>query len=396
VKQLGRTFLVGAIVLWWLSAPLPAQSSPTRSKVKLGTPVAVSTDLEGLTSAEFAAIGPARDLFVAGPDSPVILHLNSAGARLGLIGRDGEGPGEYRRIGAMGWTGDTLWVRDDMLRRITLLSDRGAFLHTIPFLRLQSRDPRFSTLVARGLTSLGKQVYVEGFSPGTDPKVLEAGARVVVVSDVPGSKADTVLTLVPQRAPIRLSMGNGGNIVVPQPWAGADVLALAGDGSFLARIRRTPQETAGHWSYELTAVRPSGTPMYTVTIPFEPETLDEPLVEKWLTQFTDPRLISAFGSEGKLRKALIESVYRPPVLPPTVQVVIGTDGSVWITRERVVNSFVCDVVDPSGKLLGTIPLPSHRRLLAAGRDYAWLIHESDQSEGTLVLERATVIRNSPQ
>ena len=54
------------------------------------------------------------------------------GANKGVVGRDGEGPGEFRRPNYAGWNGDTLWVSDQGLMRITLVSAEPVLFFTPP------------------------------------------------------------------------------------------------------------------------------------------------------------------------------------------------------------------------------------------------------------------------
>ena len=49
------------------------------------------------------------------------------------IGKEGEGPGEFRRPMAMGWLGDTLWVADRGLSRLSFFSPDGVFLRSLRF-----------------------------------------------------------------------------------------------------------------------------------------------------------------------------------------------------------------------------------------------------------------------
>ena len=50
-----------------------------------------------------------------------VRFFDAAGTPLGSVGREGEGPGEFRRPIRGGWFGDTLWVSDTQINRITLI-----------------------------------------------------------------------------------------------------------------------------------------------------------------------------------------------------------------------------------------------------------------------------------
>lgn len=54
------------------------------------------------------------------------------GDRLRVIGRTGEGPGEFRAVASLGLLGDTLWVHDPAGRRFTMFDSLGTVLTTLP------------------------------------------------------------------------------------------------------------------------------------------------------------------------------------------------------------------------------------------------------------------------
>lgn len=65
-----------------------------------------------------ALVGASRQARIFSPD----------GEWLRSIGRDGDGPGELRRVGAMGLSGDTLFIPDGQLRRLNAFRISGEFL----------------------------------------------------------------------------------------------------------------------------------------------------------------------------------------------------------------------------------------------------------------------------
>lgn len=65
------------------------------------------------------AVGPDLDLYIVQPEHREVTVLTQEGELVRRIGRDGDGPGDFRSPGAVGWHGDTLWVVDAVNRRIT-------------------------------------------------------------------------------------------------------------------------------------------------------------------------------------------------------------------------------------------------------------------------------------
>ncbi len=63
-------------------------------------------------------------------ENQVRVH-SASGQFVGTIGRPGEGPGEFKSVGVMGWVGDTLWVLDFGLYRYSYFSPDGEFLRSV-------------------------------------------------------------------------------------------------------------------------------------------------------------------------------------------------------------------------------------------------------------------------
>ena len=56
-----------------------------------------------------------------------VMVFDQEGHFVRQIGREGDGPGEFRQVASFGWHGDTLWV-DDALYRVSMFSLGGKFL----------------------------------------------------------------------------------------------------------------------------------------------------------------------------------------------------------------------------------------------------------------------------
>ncbi len=62
--------------------------------------------------------------FVQEQDGAVLV-MDATGREVDRLGRKGEDPGEFESLRAVGWFGDTLWVWDPRLRRVTLTEVSG-------------------------------------------------------------------------------------------------------------------------------------------------------------------------------------------------------------------------------------------------------------------------------
>lgn len=92
-----------------------------------------SEEGDGALSAVFG-IAESDDgrLFISEPQFSRVIEFGSDGTFVGILGRAGDGPGEFRFPGRMGWRGDTLAVLE-FQRGISLFSPDGAFHDRISF-----------------------------------------------------------------------------------------------------------------------------------------------------------------------------------------------------------------------------------------------------------------------
>jgi hypothetical protein len=86
-------------------------------------------------AAELASPGPlvvarSGDVYLGDFRNQRILVFDSRGRYGRALGRKGEGPGEFQGLGRFGWLGDTLWVTDQRLGRVTFFGPDGRVLRT--------------------------------------------------------------------------------------------------------------------------------------------------------------------------------------------------------------------------------------------------------------------------
>ena len=81
-------------------------------------------------------------VYVLDPEAEGIHVFDAAGPYRGLIGRAGSGPGEFRNTGWSGWLGDTLWVTDPALRRVTFFRTDGTVVRIDPAPQIASSKTR--------------------------------------------------------------------------------------------------------------------------------------------------------------------------------------------------------------------------------------------------------------
>ena len=76
-------------------------------------------------------IGPQNRIYIAEPLQQQLRVFDSTGRPAGVIGRKGRGPGEFESITEMGFLGDTTYVLDALLRRISWFTATGEFIGSL-------------------------------------------------------------------------------------------------------------------------------------------------------------------------------------------------------------------------------------------------------------------------
>jgi hypothetical protein len=105
---------------------------------------------------------PSGTLVIADAQTPEIRIFGPDGRLIRKLGRNGEGPGEFRRIGSLFLNADTIITYDGALRRLTWYSLNGALLRTAPF----TYPPEAGYLSITGRLQSGRWVVTTGHSPG--------------------------------------------------------------------------------------------------------------------------------------------------------------------------------------------------------------------------------------
>jgi len=277
---------------------------------------------------------------VADAGASEIRVYDAAGRFIRAAGRPGDGPGEYRRLNAIGvGPGDTLWVYDFGTRRFTVL------------------DP--GLLVARTVTLSGDLANVGGVALLPDggflvreywssrpATTLALGLRrdpaAVARVDRAGRVRDTTV-LVPGREV--LISNEGGRAVMSAPLAArAATVAWAGDQVVVGDQTTFELRVYGLDKGLRRVVRRVG-----VDLRLDPDAVARAL---------DRRLADVPPGQRPARRVELDALPRPATRPAYGDVLADGAGRIWAAV------WVPDgdapawtVFDPAGRLLGDVPMP---------------------------------------
>lgn len=246
-----------------------------------------------------------------------LLLFDSAGRYERGIGRRGAGPGEFDLPTKIGRRGDSLWVFDRALSRITVFRTSGELVRTIAL-------------------------------PANGVGVLHDNGRVTIHSDrefgaaAVGRDSLRLQELLPSgrvsaaRNPIEyvhrtLAYSVGGRSVVGlQPFDDGPLVAEAAGGSGFWFVRQ--EESMGAAQLHIERVDPAWNVIVSREVPFDPLPMSDAIAREAMNGILAERGASEDPAE---RRALEHAFYRPPIVPSATLLVPGVDGTLAIRRETI-------------------------------------------------------------
>lgn len=109
----------------------PSDTCPrvaSRHDLQIG---AIDDGFAALTAISSIAVDEAGTIFIAQPQTSQIKVFDERGRPVTHIGGRGRGPGEFVQALAIGLAGDSIWVSDPQLRRVSFFTLGGRLLRTV-------------------------------------------------------------------------------------------------------------------------------------------------------------------------------------------------------------------------------------------------------------------------
>lgn len=302
----------------------------------------------------------------------VVRFFSMIGKALGAMGGRGQGPGEFASVGRVGWLGDTLWVSDFSLRRITLISPSRTLLRTLTFQAEAGpapgdvgRVPTFPFLIPTGMFPDGSIHASLQLGAGQDaPELFRNHTAYGRVS--PTGIVERIIARMPI-GDVQLNLPEGS---VPWPFPNRTIHEVSPDASRTA-VAVASLEGADAGTFSVTVLGAQGDTVFSRHYPFEsvpiPAGVGDSVIAASASRISHPVLAAAFRRGARV----------PPVYPPLQGLVLGRDGTIWvqITGRGEERQYV--VLGSDGDPLGTVLLPSRSRVAAASRERMWVIERDE-------------------
>ncbi len=298
------------------------------------------------------AASTAGVLAVAQQQDGMVLFFGPNGAQIGSFGRKGEGPGEFRALNELGWVGDTLWILDNRLKRVTFLSARGAFIRSNPVptsllpgagLRAigELRAPRMLAAFPDG-TYLMRAVRVVEAPAGAGPAV--GGVRNALLKVGQSGEVQRVIVEEPENA-CRLRTQTAEMIVplCPEP-----IVAVAPNGNRVAIL--TMKVDGAKSYYSVGVIGQAGETLFSKRFPVVAEVVPK--------ERRDTILAEMRAGDAVFRRMLgTMSVARH--FPPVSRLQLAANGDVWVGLPAVTGAQrrAWHLIDSDGRDRGKLWMP---------------------------------------
>lgn len=306
-----------------------------------------------------------------------VRFFGADGTPLGDLGGDGSGPGEFERNDRIGWLGDSLWIYDPGLRRITLLTPARELARTMAVDREPTAAPALREAIPRTLFSYPLAMRADGgrtelVMPMRERSADVAGNHVYVATVTPQAELTKIVAMVPIG---ETSARDASGATASLPFANRTVLDVARDGSRSGFARAEIGSEGGTAGVHLFGR--DGDTIFSRRMPIEVVPLPESVRDSAYSRWSE-RLPPSLGEVVRAR------AHEVTHYPPLEQMIIGRDGTVWLSLASQDGVRPHLVLTPEGDLMGEVSLSDRSRIAEAQRDRIWVIERDEFDVESLV------------
>jgi hypothetical protein len=322
-------------------------------------------------------VGPDGTIYTVHPQENAIRVHDSDGAYVRTIGREGEGPGEFKSVGPLGMLGDTLWVLDYGTYRFSFFDLDGDLLGSqrIPIDLGHTPDelpPRPNGLLSDGSIwgSLPSPSHLVARGEITTNMVLRLDSTGAVLDTIASYSLENRVWEVRYRDDPR-SGGSYGR----QPFSDTELVRHSYYQPLVVRVDRSAATSAARATFSVTAWTFAGDTLFSRELSYSPVPLEDALVDS----VVEARAASVSrsplpGAPTPARAAVWarNTLYTPRYHPPVSDMVVGRDGSVWLRGEDPGQSTVeWRILSADGEPYGVVRLPVGLWMILAERSTVW-------------------------
>ena len=357
----------------WLRAEDVAEWS-AELELRIGSLDDPDYSLTSVRSLEVAADGTMYTLHTM---EQVVRMFAADGSLKALIGGRGSGPGEFQNAAAMGWVADTLWVLDFRGYGFSQFTPNGEFIgsFSVPYGSIEGllaiQPPRAVGLLFDGTVHGEPPAFSHQVADGTlthhVPMLMTRDGRVTdTVPSIPFGRNQWAISDPDDSGP--------GGLFSRQPFGDGPLWSFVPRERALIMLDRTAPSSRDDATLRVSKLTFSGDTVFSRTYRFEPvpvrsEEVDSLLDERGL-MMAEQGIFGVTAARGREWAAL--TLYQPAFKPGAVRMVLGRDGSIWLSpgpdgtgRDDWV------VLDPAGEPIGRLKLPSGLQVFVVDPPQLW-------------------------
>jgi hypothetical protein len=341
----------------------PAQKSPLGFRTSSGRRAAPEVVIDG-EAAELTYVGGIAQadngtIAVIQYQDRAVRLFDSNGKGLASFGRPGGGPGEFQNPTRVGWFGDTLWVWDPLLNRITYRAMSTQAVQVVTIQAGERHGTTSSELPPIGITTV-RAVYRNGdvlvLAEPRDPLPAEFAARqnqrvFLRTAGAGGSHRpiDWVSRNREGTAIYRSAQGGASAVI---PFYAREIEANSVDGERIA-VAKASISGRDAGTYKVAVIKQTGDTVFSRHFPFKLERIPKRISDSVLADHANR------GQTPAMRE-VFHHIKLPDAFNPLLNIWIASDYSVWIRLFAGIG--VPDrrylILSPNGVPLDTLILPA--------------------------------------
>ena len=358
-----RLCLIGSMI-----AMLPLTAQKPAPTLTLARDLRIDATTNNLSTVNWIAAARNGTIIIGQPQDHLVRFFDPQGNALGTVGREGDGPEEFRGVDRAGWLADTLWVDAGSNNRVLLIAPNRNVLRNVlrPLnVRRSARDssPSPSVFMTLGVYPQRSQLVLAmfPFSP-TSPRApwattrLSTGAPGALLRVTPDGLLENIVAWFPVDV-------CGYMMTTVYALCGHPLMEVAPDGNRVAFAAMTSAGPASV-TYHLGAVAVTGDTIFARSETFAATPIPASVLDSIAAVAArQPKRGVPAGREPKIDP--------PRVYAPLERLIIGRDGSVWIELRATTAGKPFRVLDANGKLIGTCVVPANVTIEATDREHVW-------------------------
>lgn len=272
-------------------------------------------------------------ILIGQPNDKVVLVFSPDGELTGRIGREGEGPGEFRWISSLGWFGDSLWVSDIRGRRITVFDPGFSVMRTEPTPMAGVPVPYVPGKLM--LLADGSFLHIPAIASHLFSTFGETPPPIPITRHFPDSSIETFAELPIDQVAVRVDLG-GARATIGRPFARGSLLAVSPNGHLVGFAET--MEGGEHATGVLVRVHDVTSGRFS-TLSTEVETI--PLTGKIREEAIEKVLDRLGEINDRPSYAHVEAALNlPSNLPAVSKIILSDGGSVFLRLSEVSNSWL--------------------------------------------------------